>query len=52
MMLFLTPNNTTVSAVSMHPSYQSYLREIQLTPNYPSLKISQTVVDEDALAVR
>ena len=52
MMLFLTPNDITVSAVSMHPSYQPCLKEIHPTPNCPSLKISQTVLDEDALAAR
>ena len=52
MMLFLTPNDITVSAVSMHPSYPPCLKEIHPTPNCPSLEISQTVLDEDALAVR
>ena len=51
-MKFLRPNNTTASAVSMHPSYQPCLKGIHSTPNCPSIKISQTVVDEDALAVR
>ena len=42
----------SVSAVPMHPSYQPGLKEIYPTPNCPSLKISQTVLDEDALTVR